>query len=706
MNLILVILIYIISAGYFIYYLHIEPINAIGVLVSFILSISLWKKRRLTAGQFFTLNIILFIILAYLIESPIAILLLLPLFQLLSVKLSPKIQTRFSREKTKVRASLSLRQKKSIYSNKHLSVKHPWWQKIKSEFAELPERINSILLEQAPEAPLKHQGENSVLNQELLQIQNSKQMSRNLTELKKRDNKFSPTEFIERVNKTFWAIQKSWYSQSLYPIQPLVSDALFEQFSCQIEEQKNAGVKFEYANMVIHESRISQINSDQNFDVIHVFIRASSTDSLLDLATNEILGENQEQRKFCEYWTFVRKPSAKTLHKPGLLEGVCPNCGSPIKIGHATVCEACRSYIRSGAYDWILAKITQASEWEYTEPLFIPDWPEMTDNDEAFNIQQIEDLSGVFFWMQRLAERTKDSKPIKRFATEPLSALAEQNSSLYPNPEWNLMESVKFGSVSLKGFKLSQYWDKVYVLLTWSGIPAFFNAEGKISSSEDETKIVRDILVLIRRHDAKTNLNIALTSAHCPNCGAQLPSTYSISCKYCDNILNEGTLNWIVERVIKENDPEYLAILQKTPPKIKEDTESNEIRSARDVLTIMAQILLADGKVEINEFDLLEKIAQNHGMEASEVNSIIYSLNKGDVFIPSPANSREAWNLMLSAAKMAVSDDELAPAEEKALNDLARHIGYTTADVERAIKIETNRRYQEMRQQAQKTPVS
>jgi hypothetical protein len=447
--------------------------------------------------------------------------------------------------------------------------------------------------------------------------------------------------------------------------------------------------------MNIYNTRIAQVNTDKNYDAIHVFIRASSADALYDLETGEELAKNQERRKFCEYWTFVRRPSAKTLKKPGLLEGNCPNCGAPVEIGQATVCKVCESFIRSGSYDWVLAKITQACEWEYYESSLLKGWNQMVTQDPNFNVQQIEDRASVIFWMQRLAERKKDSRPLRRFATEALCSkyfTRTGGSALPPN---GFIENVNLGSVKLQGFKISKYWDRIFVLVIWSGVPVFLDENGIPLSNKGMNQVRRDVLVLMRRHGVKTNLDTTLTSAHCPNCGGPLDSSYSLECKYCCTILNEGSKGWILERITSEFDSEYMMIL-KSKAKAKEqlaDNESSEIRSARDVITVAAQLLIADGKTASEELDLLEKVAKSHGMAQEEINSIIYSLQNGKIYIPAPANSRESWNLLESAAKMALCDNELSEAEEKSLYTLAQHIGYSKADVKRAIKMEVRKRH-------------
>ncbi|HQB84543.1 MAG TPA: hypothetical protein PLR50_13670, partial [Candidatus Rifleibacterium sp.] len=249
-------------------------------------------------------------------------------------------------------------------------------------------------------------------------------------------------------------------------------------------------------------------------------------------------------------------------------------------------------------------------------------------------------------------------------------------------------------SISLKGFKFNPHWNKLYVLVVWSGVPVARNVAGKVVEGRRISKVMREVLVLGRRSGVKTGLQNTLSSAHCPNCGGPLLSAFAVNCSYCNTILNEGSNSWVLERVTSEADTEYLNMLEhRRTEKIEEEDDS--VRSARDVVTIMAHLLLADGKTEVSELNLLEKIAETYGISESDLNSIIWNLKQGEIYIPAPANNKEAWNLLLSATRMALADDILTPSEERELEILAQHLGYSKADLQRAIKAEKVRKFSE-----------
>ncbi|MFZ2956201.1 MAG: TIM44-like domain-containing protein [Candidatus Ozemobacteraceae bacterium] len=670
------------------FYLIVAPLEAPIMLALFIWPAVLIQRRELGFWQFSAISAVLMFISWKFLGKPVLFFLLLPTCQVVAMRLSSRVRARYSRQAADLGPVLSQRQREQQGVGNAGS--EDWWDIFQNELETFPHRIQKFWDDLLGNSPRHDPEEERGPDLKMLQIQDAGIMSRSLTDLCRRDPKFASDRFIKRTEETFWKIQKAWYGQEPAPIQHLVGDALFEQFRQQIDDQQASGIRFQDRKMTIFENRIVQVNSDRNFDIVHVFLRASSADALVDLKTGKVLAEEDERQQFSEYWSFLRRPSAKTLEKPGLLEGSCPNCSAPLEIGQATVCGVCKSFLRSGTYDWVLAKITQACEWEYTEPTWLPGWQDMIRLDPNITVQQIEDRGGVMFWMLRMAERQKKSEPLRRYATsEWCERVAETGGS--PIHDWSYMDGVALGSVSLKGFRLDPDWDRLYLLVAWRGIPIYKHADEDFNRGKRIPRIVRDVFVLIRRHGLTTDERITLSSAHCPRCGAPLASAYSVSCEYCNLILNEGTAGWILEKETDERDPDFQKLHQTKVTAQDSPGENREHRSAIDVLTVMAQVLLADGKIDEREMKLLKEMGARYRIPPARIDSILSSLKEGQVHVPSAGNLVQSWALLEAAARMALSDNELSPEEERTLNLLGQFLGYSQADVQRAIKKEQKR---------------
>jgi tellurite resistance protein len=86
-----------------------------------------------------------------------------------------------------------------------------------------------------------------------------------------------------------------------------------------------------------------------------------------------------------------------------------------------------------------------------------------------------------------------------------------------------------------------------------------------------------------------------------------------VKCRYCDTVLNDGS-EWILERVLPENSREYAAVRsQKTQAarevgrQIAKSRETEAVRlTGREVVTIAACVMMADGKIEPAEEETLK----------------------------------------------------------------------------------------------------
>lgn len=688
------------------FYFFIAPLESALVLPAFIVPVFLWHQNRISNIGLTIIAFLLILLSWYLLQKPLIFLLMLPMCHLFAIRANHALQSRYSGGEVRVLAKLSSTQKQKI--NPNLSVfKGDLWEIIGPEINALAESWNkarkmSLGEPEDVEIDARKVYKHSHLLSSLLEIQSMEDLQAAMTELQKRDPGFSQENFLSKFREAFARIHQACYDHNIEQIQAMVSDALFEQFNCRVTEQKEAGIKFSCPEIKIHAAHIARLASDELFDELHVLVNAEAVETALDVITGETLNAENKLQKICEYWSFVRKPSAKTLDKPGLLEGNCPNCGAPITIGQATVCPVCNSYIRSGNYDWVLSKITQACEWEYANPRLIPGWNDLKTADPQFSIHQIEDRCAVVFWMIRLAEQQRKMEPIQRFATEKCSEAFK--FSFNPGGKFTFYENVSFASATLKAIMLKEDVERIYLLIVWSGIPVSCTAEGRIPQLHRFSKPRRDVFVFVRKPGQKTNQNNALTSAHCHFCGGPMTSNFAINCNYCNALLNDGS-DWILEKIISPESQEYVSVqvfkqklLKQVVAEVKQEKVDNEtMRSGRDLITMSAQMLLADGKIDEAEMKLLKEFSARYAMPENLLNGIIESVKDGELHLPAPKDLREAHTLMESAIRMALADGEISPEEQQYIERLAGKFGYGKTDLKMLMRKVENQVKQEIK---------
>jgi hypothetical protein len=73
-----------------------------------------------------------------------------------------------------------------------------------------------------------------------------------------------------KKRKRFLFAAVSVSSQSLRGIEHLVSDALYEQLSVKVAEQKSKGIYYRNQELSVKSIKISNVDFDQNYDEITV----------------------------------------------------------------------------------------------------------------------------------------------------------------------------------------------------------------------------------------------------------------------------------------------------------------------------------------------------------------------------------------------------------------------------------------------------
>ncbi len=538
-----------------------------------------------------------------------------------------------------------------------------------------------------------------------LKSQDAGMLSVALTHINRRDGGFSFDDFVRRATKVFRNVHNALYQRDISRVEHLLSDSLAQQLIAKIEEEKQRSpAQAISVELVINDIRIAQVNNDKNFDVLHLFVRAVSYDyypSIIEknISIEEIKRANKKliERNYTEYYTFIRKPSAKTKKQGGLLEGQCPNCGTPLEIGRNTICSSCSSFIRSGAYDWVLSKITPAASWHYSEPVAISGYSELLKLDEDFSLQQVEERAATTYWILRKAAQAKSPKPLLHYALN--SFITNFYEVIRSNRIDNyVLDEVVYESSYLKGITMDE--DRVYCYCLSQTYPL------KPKKGQPISKLV---YVFSRKKNGKTKKHDTLSSIHCSNCGASLASSTETNCSYCNTSVNDdGT--WLLDKIVTELDKEYMSACvksshRKMETKVQEAALSTSVtsmpHSAREIIMVSAQILMADGVIDPREKQLLTNIGVKYGMTDVEIDEVLDSIRQGLVYVPKPdSQSVLALETLRVAAKMALADGVVTDDEVDAIANLGLQMGYTKIDVMRIIKSEKNAIEREAERQA------
>ena len=528
--------------------------------------------------------------------------------------------------------------------------------------------------------------------------------------LVQKDAAFDEQEFLQRVETAVFRLQEAWCKHDIRSVRHFLSDAVFERFELQIAMQQAKGIKDRMQDSKILGMEVVQLESDAVFDTMTIKIRASAIDYQVGVKTGQYISGSKQPEAYTEYWSFVRRPGAKTREGKGLIEGNCPNCGDLLKMNETVQCESCGALIQSGEYDWILAEITQASEWRVKETPEIPGAALLRKADPGFSVQHLEDRVSVMFWRVIEAYRSGNSQPMEKVATNELCAFFADNMLDFDQKGRRVLpDDAAVGSVETQGIVLEKDWDRALVQVRWSAAKAVMTKDGKMLHSGTGASIYTHIYLLKRKHGAASNISRALSSAHCANCGAPATENRSHSCEYCGTTMNSGEHDWVLESIdspygerieelrrrfgqAAEAAPRGGRTAGAAPPLPGEDVLPGSLEAS----AWMINVLMADGRIDPQERKLLFTYASARGISKQRIEQLLtQALQGGTIDVPEPRNRQEARAWLVDMTRMALADGSISKQEEQLLLHMGKRLGFSPYDLKQVVAKTRRTMYQE-----------
>lgn len=168
---------------------------------------------------------------------------------------------------------------------------------------------------------------------------------------------FSWGEFQARARLIFDELQAAWSNLQWERARPHETDNLFQMHQYWINAYLRQHLRNALDDCRITALQPVKIKEDQFYNSITLRIGAQGYDYTVDENGKVVSGSKKSLRSWSEYWTFIRSRNAKPAAARADLN--CPNCGAPLKVNSAGVCEFCGGKITSGEFDWVLSRIEQ-----------------------------------------------------------------------------------------------------------------------------------------------------------------------------------------------------------------------------------------------------------------------------------------------------------------------------------------------------------
>ncbi len=178
-----------------------------------------------------------------------------------------------------------------------------------------------------------------------------------IAELQQRDPSFVWQAFQARVGLVYGEFQVAWSARDLAKMRAYLSDNLFQMQSYWVDAYVKQGLRNMNDNARIEGIELARVDSDAFYDAITVRVRAVGLDyTVSDRDGRVVSGSKSRERRYTEYWTLIRGVAKKG---PTRTDNACPNCGAPLVVNMAGVCNYCKAKVTSGEFDWVLSRIEQ-----------------------------------------------------------------------------------------------------------------------------------------------------------------------------------------------------------------------------------------------------------------------------------------------------------------------------------------------------------
>ena len=177
-----------------------------------------------------------------------------------------------------------------------------------------------------------------------------------IEEFIQKDNTFSESGFIAKVDNTFIMLLNSIMTDNLERVKHKISSNLFDYYSNIINKLNLNNERQMYDELNVKKTSIEKIEQQENKYIISVLLTSRYMDYKIDKTTgNYKTGNNSSRIEKDFYLTFEKNMDTK-------IEGCakkCPGCGANMDVNYSGKCEYCGTIYDTADYDWILTKVDE-----------------------------------------------------------------------------------------------------------------------------------------------------------------------------------------------------------------------------------------------------------------------------------------------------------------------------------------------------------
>ncbi len=374
----------------------------------------------------------------------------------------------------------------------------------------------------------------AILNAQYAPAQASPRMV-SLAPLQQRDPQLTEAAILDRVRNMSVILREAWCAGDMRHARSFVSDGIYSRFQVQLALMRSEGLRNVMSDASILYTTIEAVSTNPPLDAVHVRFTAQARDRNVPLnSTNDQIQHalrSASVEPYTEIWTLVRRHGAVTKLGANDVGKRCPACGAPLDGGEIITCKYCNALVASGEHDWVLAEITQASEWYPESHERVDGLDQLRQDDPGVAREVLEDRASYLFWKWMEAARLRSPLPLRKCASPEFV-----NNAANMHPVMGTQD-VAVGAADAVLCDPGPEGDRdlVYVKVYWS---AKFQPGAASTPMQTVARLSRK---------AGVTSKLSMTSVVCQSCGAPLTDSDSSRCDRCNAELTAGDQAWVLD---------------------------------------------------------------------------------------------------------------------------------------------------------------
>ena len=490
-----------------------------------------------------------------------------------------------------------------------------------------------------------------------------------LDTLRARDPALTTESIFQRVQRMSDVLREAWCAGDMRPARPFVSDGIFGRYQAQLALMRGEGLRNVMRDATTLYNTLEACDSEPPLDAVHVRFTARARDAMVPVNATPAQIDAELKRtpalEYSEIWSLVRRQGATTKGDPMQVGRVCPSCGAPLVDqksaamsdagGEMMKCRYCSALVCSGEHDWVLAEITQVSEWRPASQ-HVQGLRALREADPGVAREALEDRASYVFWKWIEAGRKRSAAPLRKCATDELimmraglDAVANVRDVAVGGADLVLCDPANDDGL-----------DFVYVKIFWSAI--FGNAR--------QATPVQSIVRLARKSGVTSPPS--MTALACASCGAPLTESDTPTCDHCGALQTAGDHAWVLDAIepagaVRPRSAAPMTMTVTMPEWMVPNIADPRERAV--LFTHMAALMATDGILGRRERRLLAMCAHRWSIPDDAARAAIEqaTTTRGSQ-APSPIASTSPDWFLAGLVAAALADGKLDPEEQRMLD--------------------------------------